>query len=163
MIIYIGADHNGYKLKEAVKVFLQNRGYQVWDTGNTRYDENDDYPDFAFPLAKKVSKDYESSRGILICGSGVGMNVVVNKFQKIRAAIIMNADQAFDARNDDDINVLILPADYLTSADVRKILIAWLETPFSREERFRRRIEKISKIEEKFIQPFSAEKSSEEI
>ena len=87
------------------------------------------------------------------------MNVVANKFQKIRAAIIMNADQAFDARNDDDVNVLVLPADYLTSADVRKILIAWLEAPFSREERFRRRLEKISRIEEKFIQPFSAEKS----
>ncbi|KKU15659.1 hypothetical protein A3I34_00595 [Candidatus Jorgensenbacteria bacterium RIFCSPLOWO2_02_FULL_45_12] len=154
MIIYIGADHRGYKLKEAVKAFLQNRGYQIWDTGNFVYDEHDDYPDFARALAEKVSKNYENSRGVLICGSGAGISVAANKFRGIRAAILMNSDQAFDARSDDDINVLVIPADYVTSDTARNILITWLETPFSREERFRTRLEKISKIEEEFIKPF---------
>ncbi len=154
MIIYIGADHRGFKLKEAIKSFLKNRGYQVWDVGNLRYDEQDDYPDFALALARKVSNDYENSKGILICGNGVGMSVVVNKFRRIRAGLVVNADQAFDSRNDDDTNVLVLPADYLTTDTVRKILIAWLETPFAHEERFRRRIEKINRIEEEFLRSF---------
>ncbi len=154
MTIYIGADHRGYKLKEAVKSFLKNRGYQVWDVGNDRYDEQDDYPDFAMTLARKVSRDYENSKGILVCGSGAGMEIVANKFKRIRAASVMSPDQAFDVRNDDDVNVLIVPADYLTTDNVRKILITWLETPFSREERFRRRIEKVHRIEEQFTRSF---------
>lgn len=155
MIIYIGADHKGYKLKEAIKSFLKNRGYQVWDVGNDRYDEQDDYSDFAIALARKVSHDYENSKGILICGSGAGISIAANKFRRIRAAIITSPDQAFDARNDDDVNVLVLPADYLTTDMVRKILITWLETPFAREERFRRRIEKINRIEEQFTRSFA--------
>lgn len=154
MIIYIGADHRGYRIKEAIKNFLKDRGYQVFDVGNSRYDEEDDYPDFAMTLARKVSRDYENSKGILVCGSGAGMEIVANKFRKVRAASIMNSDQAFDVRNDDDTNVLIVPADYLTTDTVRKILITWLETPFSGEERFRRRIEKIYRIEERFIRSF---------
>jgi len=147
MIIYIGADHRGFNLKEAVKNFLRDRGYQVIDVGDETYNEQDDYTDFAVPLAKKVSADYENSRGILICGSGVGMSIVANKFRRIRAGLIMNADHAFDARAEDDINVLVLPAEFLTSDMVRKVLIAWLETPFSREPRYLRRIEKIARIE----------------
>lgn len=147
MIIYIGADHRGFNLKEAVKNFLRDRGYQVIDVGNQTYNEQDDYTDFAAPLAKKVSADYENSRGILICGSGIGMSIVANKFKRIRAGLIMNADHAFDARTEDDVNVLVLPAEFLTSDVVRKVLIAWLETPFSREPRYLRRIEKIARIE----------------
>lgn len=154
MIVYIGADHRGFKLKEAIKSFLKNRGYQVWDVGNSKYDEQDDYPDIALALARKVSNDYENSKGILICGNGVGMSIVANKFRRIRAGLVMNSDQAFDSRNDDDTNVLVLSADYLTTDAVRKTLITWLETPFAREDRFRRRIEKIQRIEEEFLRSF---------
>lgn len=162
MIIYIGADHQGFQLKEAIKNFLKDRGYQVVDAGDLRYDEQDDYPDFASALAAKVSADYEQSRGILICGSGVGMDIVANKFKHIRAALVTNSDQAYDARNDDDTNVLVLPARYVTSDAVRKILVTWLETPFSREPRFRRRIEKINKIEEMLMKDVSFEENEEE-
>jgi len=157
MIIYIGADHQGFQLKEAVKNFLKDRGYQVQDTGDARYDEQDDYPDFASALAMKVSGDYEQSRGVLVCGSGVGMDIVANKFRHIRAALATSSDQAYDARNDDDTNVLVLSSRYVTSDAARKILVTWLETPFSREPRYLRRIEKINKIEETLMKDVSFE------
>lgn len=153
MIMYLGADHQGFRLKEAVKAFLKDRGYQVEDVGNARYDENDDYPDFAAEVAERVGGDYENSRGILLCGSGVGMSIVANKFRHIRAALVTTPDQAFDSRNDDDANVLVIAANYVTSDTARKILVTWLETPFSREERHRRRLAEIDRIEEKILKP----------
>lgn len=153
MIIYIGADHQGFQLKEAVKSFLKDRGYQVEDVGNSRYDERDDYPEFAAAVGRRISEDYENSKGILICGSGVGMSVVVNKFRHVRAALVATPDQAFDSRNEDDANVLVLGAHYATSDMARKILITWLETPFLREERYRRRIAEIDRVEEEFLKP----------
>ena len=148
MTIYIGADHRGFKLKEMIKEFLKNRGYNVLDVGDTFYDENDDYPDFAVNVAEKIGVEYENSRGILVCASGVGMSVVANRFPRVRAGLIMTPDQAFDARNDDDSNVLVLPANYITSDVAKRILITWLETPFSGEEKFRKRLAKIDQIDE---------------
>ncbi len=153
MVIYFGADHRGFKLKEYLEGFLKNRGYEIADLGNSVYDEADDYPDFAAAVAKKVSLDYEQSRGVLICGSGVGMDLVANKFAKVRSALAMTPDQAYDSRNDDDANILILAADYLEPEAARKTLEVWLSTPFSREERFRRRLQKIHEIEQKHLKP----------
>lgn len=147
MVIYIGADHNGFELKEEVKTFIQGLGYQIFDLGNTKLDGTDDYPDFASAVAGKVSQDYENARGIVVCGSGVGVDIVANKFPRVRCSLILTPDQAFDARNDDDANVLALPANYVRSDDVKRILTTWLGTPFSGEERHRRRRDKISKIE----------------
>lgn len=161
MIIYVGADHQGFQLKEAVKNFLKDRGYQVQDTGDARYDTEDDYPDFASALAMRVGEDYEQSRGVLVCGSGIGMDVVANKFRHIRAALVTSPDQAYDSRNDDDTNVLVLPARYVASDAARKILVTWLETPFSREPRYRRRIEKINKIEEALMKDVSFTEDAE--
>lgn len=148
MILYIGADHRGFKLKEAIKEFLKNRGYNVLDMGDTFYDENDDYPDFAVKVAEKIGVDYENSRGILICASGVGMSVVANRFPRVRAGLVMTPDQAFDARHDDDSNVIVLPSNYVASDVAKRILITWLETPFSGEGKFRRRLDKIDQIDE---------------
>ena len=121
--------------------------------GAANYKEEDDYPDIAVAVAKKVSEEHETARGILICGSGVGVDVVANKFMHIRSALVGNADQAFDSRNDDDSNILCLGANYLESEDAKKITTTWLETPFSGEERHRRRIEQISQLELKNLQP----------
>ena len=147
MTIYLGADHNGFKLKQYLVNFLKGRGYVVFDLGNTVEDPNDDYPDFAAAVAAKVSREYENSRGIIICGSGVGVDVVANKFPRIRSALVTDANQAFDARNDDDTNILALPANYLQLEDAQKIVFIWLETPFSGEEKHERRIDKINQIE----------------
>jgi ribose 5-phosphate isomerase B len=147
MVIYIGADHRGFKLKEYLKQVLASEGYEVVDIGNTQYNEEDDYPDFASAVARKVSLDYENSRGILLCGSGVGMDIVANKFINVRSALAFSPDQAFDSRNDNDTNVLCLAADFVSNEQALKILRTWLQTSFSGDDRFRRRLHKIAQLE----------------
>jgi ribose 5-phosphate isomerase B len=155
MIIYLGADHNGFKLKEVLKDSLMAAGYTVADLGNKIKDENDDYVDFAIEVAKKVSLEFETARGILICGSGVGVDVVANKFKNVRCGLIMTPDQAFDARNDDDINILALPANYLDEESAKKILVTWLKTPFSTNPKYKRRLDKITYLEIKLLRDTS--------
>jgi len=147
MLIYIGADHRGFELKETLKDFLKTKGYEFVDVGNSKYDENDDYTDFAKLVGKALSEDPAVRRGILICGSGVGVDIAANKFRGVRSSLAFNSDQAFMARNDDDTNVISLPADFLSEEDARKILGTWLATPFDGKEKHARRLEKISEIE----------------
>ncbi len=151
MVIYLAADHKGFQLKEYIRKLVSSMGYQVVDLGSQSYQEGDDYPDYAKKVAEKVSLGYENSRGILICGSGVGMDVVANKYKNVRSGLIATSDQAYDARNDDDINVLSLAADYLSKDEAKKIVVTWLETPFSEEEKYRRRLNKIYQIEEEVL------------
>ena len=160
MVIYIGADHRGFELKEYLKNFLKNKGFEVVDVGNDHLDENDDYPDFAEKVAVKVNQDYENARGVLICGSSVGVDVVANKFMKVRSALVANPDQAFDSRNDDDANVLALAANYLALEDAQKILTVWLSTPFSGDPHHLRRIQKIVQLEFKISKPISEEEQN---
>ena len=147
MIIYIGADHRGFQLKEALKNFLRESGYEVSDLGNSQYDEDDDYSDFAKLVAEKVSADALNGRGIVICGSGVGVDVVANKFPNIRSALGFHPDQVMEARSDDDVNVLALPSDFLEVDEAKKIVSVWLQTPFDEEERDKRRLEKVKQID----------------
>lgn len=147
MLIYIGADHRGFELKESLKNFLEKKGYEVVDVGAEKFDENDDYPDFARLVGMAINQDPISRKGILICGSGVGVDIVANKFKRVRSSLIFNPDQAFMARNDDDANILSLSADFLNEEDAKKILGTWLATGFSGKEQHRRRIEKIGGIE----------------
>ncbi len=145
MTIYIGADHRGYAMKEGLVAWLREQGHDVHDMGATEYSENDDYPDYAHIVAKEVAEDTQS-RGILLCGSGTGIAVAANKIAGVRAALIHDEKIAKVARNDDDINVLALGADYIPLADAKKVITAFLETNFSGEERHVRRIEKIEKV-----------------
>ncbi len=153
MLIYIGADHQGFALKEKIKLFLSARGYSVADLGAKAYEEGDDYPLYAAAVAKKVSEEFETSRGIVICGSGVGVDAVANKFRRVRSALVASSDQAFDSRNDDDSNVLALGANYLDDPTAQKIITTWLQTPFSGESRHRKRIDEINNLEEKLMNP----------
>lgn len=147
MLIYIGADHRGFNLKEKIKQFLADKGYTVVDEGNDHYDENDDYPDFSQAVARKVAEGPAERRGIVICGSGIGTSIVANKISGIRAAKVNNSDEAFASREDTDCNVLCLGADFLEEEEAKKILSVWLQTPFSGEERHKQRIRKIGEIE----------------
>ncbi|MEK7634342.1 MAG: RpiB/LacA/LacB family sugar-phosphate isomerase [Patescibacteria group bacterium] len=147
MLIYIGADHRGFKLKESLKNFLKSQEYEAVDIGNDKYDENDDYPDFAALVSRQVSQDLINRRGILICGSGAGVDIVANKFKGIRSVLAINAEQAQKSRSDDDTNILSLAADFISEEEAIKILDVWLKTPFSGEENYKRRIAKINKIE----------------
>ncbi len=162
MIIYIGADHRGFELKEHLKNDLHLAGYSVTDLGDAVKDENDDYVDFAAKVARRVSLELETARGILICGSGVGVDVVANKFKNVRCVLASSPDQAFDSRHDDNSNVLALGANYLDEEAVKKIVVTWLETLFAGDERYRRRLDKISSLEEKLLRDTSVIEKEED-
>jgi len=147
MIIYIGADHRGFALKESLKKYLKENGYEVNDLGAATLVDGDDYPDFAMPVAEKVSLDPQNSKGILICGSGVGVDVVANKYPRIRAALVMSPDHAYLSRNDDDANIICLASELIDDVQAKTILSAWLQTPFSGDVRHMRRIAKIRDAE----------------
>ncbi len=146
-MIYFGADHRGYKLKEALKIYLKELNFSFEDLGASEINFDDDYPDYAILVAKKVSEDPENNRGILICGSGVGVDVMANKFKGVRSALLFDAQQARMSRNDDNTNILSFAADFIPENSAKEILKIWLETPFSYLERHVRRVEKIKKIE----------------
>ena len=146
MVIYLGADHRGFNLKETIKKFLTDQGYEVVDMGNIVLDKDDDYTDFAVPVARKVMLD-ENARGILFCGSGVGMAIAAGKLRKIRALAGTSPDQVLAARHEEDLNVLCLGADLVSEEDVKKMISIFLGTPFSGEERHRRRLDKIAMLE----------------
>jgi len=142
-MLYIGADHRGYKLKENLKAFLKDSVYDFADLGNNIFDPNDDYTDFAKAVAEKVSQDPQNNKGILICGSGVGVDITANKFRGIRSALADDIETARQSREHDDTNVLSLPADEVDFELAKKIISAWLQTPFSNGEKYKRRINKI--------------------
>ena len=148
MKIYIGADHRGFELKKELKKFLIEKGYEVEDAGAFKYDKDDDYPDFAEAVTEKVSKD-DSARGILLCGSGTGMDAAANKVRGVRATLAFSKEITRAARNDDDVNVISLPADFLKSQEAEEIAEIFLKTPFEAVERRARRLQKIAEIEKK--------------
>lgn len=146
MRIYIGADHGGYQLKEELKKYLGEIGHEVEDMGAHELNPEDDYPDFVFPVALRVaqSKPHEAM-GIVIGRSGNGEVITANKVKGIRAALCWNEEVAKKAREHNDANILSLSADYTDTETAKIIVKTFLETPFSEEERHKRRIEKISK------------------
>jgi ribose 5-phosphate isomerase B len=149
MTIYLGADHRGFDLKEKLKQMLAGEGYDIVDCGATTLVPDDDYPDYARAVAEAVGKKFGDGgdRGILICGSGFGMDIAANKFRAVRAVLPMSPDHAYQARHDDDANVLALAADFTDEVTAEKIVKTFLSTPFAKEERYRRRLEKIAKSE----------------
>ncbi len=144
MKILLGSDHAGVRLKEAIQQHLEQRGIQADDFG-TYDDTSVDYPDFARMVAGGVSRG-EADRGILVCGSGVGMSVVANKFPHVRAALVTGVEVAEQSRAHVDANVLVFGEKY-TPVDVAlKALDTWLSTPFE-GGRHERRVRKIAAIE----------------
>ncbi len=148
-MIYTGSDHRGYKLKEVLKIYLQELSFEFEDLGALEFNPNDDYPDFALPVAEKVAENPEENRGILICGAGAGVDIVANKIKGIRSALCFSSDQAKASRNDDNVNVLSLASDFITEKIAEEIVKTWLETPYAKLERYERRLNKIKQIEEK--------------
>jgi ribose 5-phosphate isomerase B len=147
MKIYIGADHNGYELRNRLIKYLQRAGYDVHDDGDQTLDPEDDYPIFA----AKVVHDMQTSgdndaRGILICGSGQGMCMAANRYRGIRAALGYDHESIRSARNDDDANVLCLPADTLKKDAANVLVETFLNTPFSHVGRYQRRIKEMDEL-----------------
>lgn len=147
MVIYLGADHRGFELKESLKKILMEEAYEVVDV-TPNFSDGDDYPDAAKAVASKVAKNLEQSKGIIICGSGAGVDIVANKFKLIRSVLGISPDQVFDARHDDNVNVLSLAADFTDHGMAKNMAKIFLESKFDdKEERFRRRLGKVLEIE----------------
>jgi len=142
--IHIAADHRGYCLKFSVKKYLTQLGYEVIDHGNHQYQSRDDYPVFAKKLLKAVKHD---QFGILICGSGAGMVIIANKPKYSRAAVCWNSQVAQAVRHDDDVQILVLPADFITAIEANKTVRKFINTPFSNKSKNKRRLEQINKLE----------------
>src|SRR3990167_3032203 len=145
-MIYLAADHRGFKLKEKIKQWLSKWGYDYEDMGAFELDPSDDYPVYAKKMAESMVE--LDDRGIIVCGSGVGVDEVANKFDGIRSGLAINKEQIHAARNDDDINVLALASDFTTEDEAKEIAKTFLKTEFADEERFNRRLGEIGEIEE---------------
>lgn len=145
MKVGIAADHGGFEMKQQILKLLRTEGHDVVDFGNKLYDENDDYPDFAIPLARAVAAGVVE-RGVLLCGSGVGASVAANKIDAIRAAVCHDSFSARQGVEDDDMNVLCLGGRTTGIAVAWDCLRSFLAAKFSGAERHCRRLAKVSAI-----------------
>jgi ribose 5-phosphate isomerase B len=148
MRIGIAADHGGFELKVYLTTALKAAGYEVVDFGAHELVEGDDYPDFVVPMARAVARG-EVTRGLAICGSGVGAGVAVNKVPGARAALITDPFSAHQGVEDDDMNVMCLGGRVTGHALAWDLVQTFLHADFKGAERFRRRIAKISELESK--------------
>lgn len=151
MKIFVGADHRGFYLKEKVLGYLRSRGYNAEDIGGFEYDPNDDFPDFAQTAVSKIrTSDDVDPRAILLCGGAQGMGMAANRFKGIRASVVWDSEEAKWTRNDNDSNVLCLPARIFdnpeSEAELKNVLETWLETPFAAAPRFIRRNKQIDEV-----------------
>lgn len=150
MRVGIAADHGGFEMKEQLAKKLAAQGHEVLEFGNTAFDPDDDYPDFAIPLARAVARG-EVERGVLLCGSGVGASVAANKVNGARAALCHDDFSARQGVEDDDMNILCL------GGRTTGIAVAWdctrnfLCARFSGAARHRRRLEKVKQLEQSVI------------
>lgn len=145
MKIYLGADHNGFELKTVIREHLVHKGYEVEDLGAHTHEPLDDYPQFAYAVAAKVLGS-EKDQGILICASGQGMAIAANRVSGIRAAIAWNSETAVHAKRDDDANILVLASRYTGQEDSLAAVDAWLDTKFSDNPKYNRRIKQIEEL-----------------
>ena len=146
-MIYLGADHRGYDLKAKIANWLSVREYEFEDMGPFAYDHDDDFTESTFLVAEQVSKNPDKNRGIVLCGSGVGVSIAANKLPNVRAGLGFAEDQVHAARKDDNINILAIASDNTDELHALKFVEKFLETPFVESERYLRRIEKISRFE----------------
>lgn len=144
--LYIASDHGGHKLKKRLLRYIENQlKLTIFDLGPEKYDETDDYPDYAIPLAEKVAK--EDAKGILICKNGIGVCMAANKVKGIRAGIGYSTMAAETMMEDDNTNILCLAAKGLSEDHAMAVTKTWLETKFGGEERHIRRLQKIAALE----------------
>lgn len=146
MTIAIASDHAGREMKEDLKEFLESLGAEVLDMG-VNDDRSVDYPDYGIPLAEKVSRG-EVTRGVLVCGTGIGMSILANKFDGVRAALVSDVFTARMSREHNDANILVIGGRIVGKGLAREMLKAWLEARFE-GGRHQKRLDKITELEKK--------------
>lgn len=145
MKLILGSDHAGFKLKEYIKKYLGRKKVSYEDLGPFSLKPDDDFPDYAVKVARKVAKG-RNLKGILICGNAEGVCMAANKVNGARAAVCYDLYTAKTSRTDDDANIICLRGRKFPFSKSLKILQAWLDTPFSKKKRFIRRLNKVSRI-----------------
>src|ERR1035438_8158629 len=150
MKVGIAADHGGYQMKQQMRQLLSARGHEVVEFGNTLYDRNDDYPDFAIPLARAVAAGVVE-RGVLLCGSGIGASIAANKIIGVRAAVCHDDFSARQGVEDDDLNILCFGGRTTGLAVAWDCTKSFLDAKFSGAERHRRRLAKVAQLESAWL------------
>ncbi|HUV47287.1 MAG TPA: RpiB/LacA/LacB family sugar-phosphate isomerase [Candidatus Bathyarchaeia archaeon] len=145
-MIFIGSDHGGWNLKQEITKWLKSKKIEFEDVGAKILQQDDDYPDYAFPLVKKVVKNKENL-GILISRDGIGMSIAANKIKGAKAALCTFVPQAITSRAHNNTNVLVLAAEFLDEEKAIKIVDMFLKAGFNEEERYNRILRKIDEIE----------------
>ena len=146
MKIAVGADHAGFELKEKLKEYLEDEGYEVVDGGALSYEPTDDYPEYAAEVGRMVAGG-AADRGVLVCDSGIGVDIVANKIPGVRSALVLNEELAKITRQHNDSNVLSLGSMFVDDEKAKRIVDNFLQTDFSHAERHERRVREIEKIE----------------
>lgn len=146
-MIYIGADHGGFELKERIISWLSERNLDYTDIGAHKLDPDDDYPQYAFGVAQKVAEKPDENKGILACRSGAGVMIAANKVAGIRAVAPHDTQSAIHSREHNDANVIALSGDFLSPEASEEILSLWLDTAFSEKERYHRRKHQVEEYE----------------
>jgi ribose 5-phosphate isomerase B len=146
-MIYIGADHRGFELKEELKRRMSADGIEFEDLGNEKFDPGDDYVDFAKAVAQMVADDSDS-KGILICGSGVGVDMAANKVRGARSCLVFDEKRAMQSREHEDANIICLASDVLIADDAYEMVKSFIQTPFTGEERHVRRLNKLKELDQ---------------
>ncbi|HUI43270.1 MAG TPA: ribose 5-phosphate isomerase B [Terriglobia bacterium] len=150
MRLAIGSDHAGFELKQLLLPYLESLGHQVLDVGAHTEQPNDDYPDFAEALGTALNQR-QADRGILVCGSGVGVSVAANKMPGIRAAVCHDTYSAHQGVEHDDMNVLVVGSRIVAIELVKELVRHFLAANFSGEERHLRRLGKVRAIEARYF------------
>jgi ribose 5-phosphate isomerase B len=146
MKIFLGADHRGYLLKEQIKTWLIKDGYDVEDMSSKQLSPEDDYPDYAEAVATQIVQMPEY-RGIVFCGSGVGVDIVANKINGARCGYASSVDEIKSARHDDNINILAIASDFTDEGKTKELIKTFLQTSYAPQERYERRLDKIESVE----------------
>lgn len=146
MKVYIGADHRGFALKKKIVPWLQQLGYDVTDMGSHELVPTDDYPDYAAAVGKQVSLATDAY-GIVMCGSGVGVDIAANKINGVRSGFGASVEQILSARHDDNINVLAIGADFTDETKTQQLIQTFLDTKYVPNDRFERRISQVKQLE----------------
>lgn len=142
----MGADHRGFEMKEKIKSWLLENEYEVEDVGARYLDPEDDYVDYALKVAESIEGSDGGSRGILLCGSGHGVDMVANRFGNVRAILGFNNEVTVQGREDEDANILVLPSDWVEESDVFERVRIFIETEKSDADRHVRRRARLSNL-----------------
>lgn len=146
MRIYLGADHRGFELKEALKQWLMEHAYEVQDVGNHVFDPEDDFVDPAIKVGEMTEGSEPTDRGILICGSGHGVDIVANRFPHVRAIIGFNNEVTVQGREHEDANVLVIPANWVKVREVQERVELFMQTEANKDEKYVRRRNRIAQL-----------------